>query len=159
MLAATIAEVLRRPRDPAKLREDVLVMRAEMAVHKPPCGPLDVKLARGGLVDLEFLVHYLQLREGTALDTDLGIALDRLCAAGLLPATLRTAYDLLARLLIVVRLVAPDGHYPPEASRTIVARACGLPNWLWLLAAVLSARNAIAASWNTVLNQELEIEE
>ena len=26
-------------------------MRAEMAQHKPPAGPLDVKLARGGLVD------------------------------------------------------------------------------------------------------------
>ena len=34
-----------------------------MAAHKPPRGPLDAKLLRGGLIDLEFLIHYLQLRE------------------------------------------------------------------------------------------------
>ena len=158
-LAATIAEVLRRPRDPAQLREDVLAMRAEMALHKPPSGPLDVKLARGGLVDLEFLVHYLQLRESAGIDPDLGRALDGLGAAGLLPPALREAHDLLARLLVVVRLVAPDGRFPPEASRGIVARACGHPDWAALLAAVHGARRVIAASWNMVLDQDLEIEE
>ena len=158
-LAAMIAEVLRRPRDPATLRDDVLAMRAEMAAHKPPCGPLDVKLARGGLVDLEFLVHYLQLREGTALDPDLGRAIDALGTAGHLPRELRTAHDLLARLLVVVRLVAPDGRFPPEASRPIVARACGMVDWPQLLAAIRTAREAIAASWNTILNQDLETEE
>lgn len=158
-LSAIIAEVLRRPRAPAKLREDVLAMRAEMALHKPPCGPLDVKLARGGLVDLEFLVHYLQLREGTALHPDLGLALDGMAAAGLLPPSLRAAHDLLARLLVVVRLVAPDGRFPPKASRAIVAKACSVADWPALLAAIVSARRAIAASWNTVLNQNLEIEE
>lgn len=158
-LAEIITEVLRRARDPEKLREDVLAMRAEMALHKPPSGPLDVKLARGGLVDLEFLVHYLQLREGTALDPDLGRAIDGLSMAGLLPRTLRAAHDLLARLLVVVRLVAPDGRFPPEASRAIVAMACGSGNWAQLLAAVFSARQAITASWNTILSQELEIEE
>ncbi len=172
-LAAIIADTLRAPRDPVKLRGDVLAMRAEMALHKPPSGPLDVKLARGGLVDLEFLVHYLQLREGpkmannSLLEPDLGLALDKLAAAKLLPPALRpdlqtdlrTAHDLLARLLVVVRLVAPDGCFPPEASRAIVARACGLADWPALLAAVLCARRAVAASWNTLLNQKLEIEE
>ena len=158
-LGSIIARVLRRPRDPAKLREDVLAMRAEMALHKPPCGPLDVKLARGGLVDLEFLVHYLQLRGGTALVPDLGQAIDGLGTAGHLPRELREAHDLLARLLVVVRLVAPDGRFPPDASRPIVAKACGVADWPQLLAAIHSAREAIAASWNTILNQELEIEE
>lgn len=37
-------------------------MRAEMARHKPPAGPLDAKLLPGGLVDLEFTVHVAQLR-------------------------------------------------------------------------------------------------
>ncbi len=158
-LAAIIADVLGRPRDPVKLRADVLAMRAEMAQHKPSAGPLDVKLARGGLVDLEFLVHFLQLRDRTAHDPDLGRAVDGLVAAGLLPAHLRAAHDLLARLLVVVRLVAPDGRYPPEASRAIVAHACGLADWLGLLAAVLAARRAIAASWHTVFGEKLEIHE
>ena len=57
---------------PTTLRADVLRMRAEMAAHKPPRGILDAKLLRGGLVDLEFLVHFLQLRERTGFDPDLG---------------------------------------------------------------------------------------
>jgi glutamate-ammonia-ligase adenylyltransferase len=72
---------------------------------------------------------------------------------------LRAAHDLLARLLIVVRLVAPDGRYPPEASRAIVAKACGLADWPELLSAVLAARRDIAACWHTVFDQELEIHE
>lgn len=156
-LSEIIADVLHHPRDPEKLRADVLAMRGEMAHHKPPAGPLDVKLARGGLVDLEFLIHYLQLRERTALDPDLGRAVDGLTAAGLLPPPIRAAHDLLARLLIVVRLVAPDGRYPPEASRAIVARACGLADWHGLLIAVLAARREIAACWHAVFGEELEI--
>jgi glutamate-ammonia-ligase adenylyltransferase len=134
-------------------------MRAEMAQHKAPSGPLDVKLARGGLVDLEFLVHYLQLRERTALDPHLGRAVAGLGAAGLVPASLHAAQDLLARLLVVVRLVAPDGRYPPEASRAIVARACGEADWPALLGAVLAARREIAACWHTVFGEDLEIGE
>ncbi len=157
-LAAIIGNVLRRPRDPEKLREDVLSMRAEMAKHKPPKGPLDVKLARGGLVDLEFMVHYLQLREGVAIDPQLGDAVRGLGAAGWLPTNLGSAHDLLARLLVVVRLVAPDGGFPPLASRAIVATACGLPDWDGLLAAILEARRAIAAAWRDAFAETLEIE-
>jgi glutamate-ammonia-ligase adenylyltransferase len=158
-LAAIISDVLHTPREPGKLLADVLAMRAEMAQHKAPSGPLDVKLARGGLVDLEFLVHYLQLRERTALDPHLGRAVAGLGAAGLVPASLHAAQDLLARLLVVVRLVAPDGRYPPEASRAIVARACGEADWPALLGAVLAARREIAACWHTVFGEDLEIGE
>lgn len=162
-LRAIIDRMLHAPRDPAKLREDVLHMRGEMARHKPPKGPLDVKLARGGLVDLEFIVHYLQLREHAGLDPDLGRAIEALSAAGLLPPDLRAAYDLLVRLLIVVRLVAPDGMFPPEASRCIVANACfperGGGDWNALLDAVRQARQRIAAAWQQVFDEELEIEE
>ena len=64
---AAIEAALRRPRDADRTALDVLEMRARMAEHKPAKGPLDVKLLRGGLVDLEFITHYLQLREGKVL--------------------------------------------------------------------------------------------
>jgi glutamate-ammonia-ligase adenylyltransferase len=139
------------------LRADVLKMRGDMARHKPPKGPLDVKLARGGLVDAEFIVHYLQLREGIAIDPDLGQAIAALAKAGLVPSAMREGHDLLARLLVVVRLVAPDGAYPPEASRGIVAAACGKADWDSLIAAIAVARTMIAAAWQTVFDEPLEI--
>lgn len=155
-LEAIIAGVLNAPRDPAKLRADALAMRAEMAKHKPPKGPLDVKLARGGLVDLEFVVHYLQLRERVALVPQLGEAVDALAAKGLVPGGLRAAHDLLTRLLIVMRLMAPDGAWPPEASRAIVARACGYGDWHSLLAGVEDARACVAVAWAGAFGIELE---
>ncbi|EGD57238.1 glutamate-ammonia-ligase adenylyltransferase [Novosphingobium nitrogenifigens DSM 19370] len=155
-LARIVQSVLCMPRDPEKLRADVLKMRGDMARHKPPKGPLDVKLARGGLVDCEFIVHYLQLRERIAIDPDLGEAIAMLAEAGHVEAALGDAYALLARLLVVVRLVAPDGAYPPPASRAIVARACDQADWDSLLAAIATARETIAAAWRETFAEDLE---
>ncbi len=158
-LCAIIRRVQDAPRDPAKLRADVLEMRVTMAEHKPPKGPLDVKLARGGLVDIEFMVHFLQLHAHLAHTPDLGEAVRVLEEEGLLPSGLRAAHDLMTRLLVVVRLVAPDGMYPPEASRGIVARACGCDDWDGLLSAVLAARRQVCLGWRQVFGIELEVEQ
>src|SRR3546814_11071899 len=99
-------------------------MRGEIAQHKPPGGVLDAKLLRGGLVDLEFLVHYLQLRDHVGLDADLGAAIDALAKAGLIARELRAAHDLMTRLLVSARLLAPDLALPPQAAALALARAC-----------------------------------
>ena len=157
-LRQSIQQVLDLPSDPEKLRTEVLDMRATMAEHKPPKGPLDVKLARGGLVDIEFMVHFLQLRDRIARTPDLGEAVLTIENSGLFPAGIHAAHDLLTRLLVVVRLVAPDGMFPPEASRGIVALACGLDSWDSLLQAVLAARRQVAQAWQQVFDIALEIE-
>src|SRR5262249_4037859 len=77
---AVIAEAPGRPPDDARLTADVVAMRGEIATHKPPNGELDVKLAPGGLVDLEFTVQLLQLRHQTALVPSLDAALAMLVA-------------------------------------------------------------------------------
>ncbi|WP_225009747.1 bifunctional [glutamate--ammonia ligase]-adenylyl-L-tyrosine phosphorylase/[glutamate--ammonia-ligase] adenylyltransferase [Novosphingobium percolationis] len=157
-LDGIVSGALTRTRDPATLRADVLSMRTEMAKHKPGKGPLDVKLLRGGLVDIEFMVHFLQLRDHVALEPGLGEAVSALEGAGLLPRGLREAHDLMARLLVVVRLVAPDGGYPPQASCEIVARACGLARWGELLDAITAMRQRVAQAWGAVFGETLEIE-
>jgi glutamate-ammonia-ligase adenylyltransferase len=58
---AAIAEILSRPRDAEKTIEDVLTMRALMAKERPPRHPFDLKLAPGGLIDLEFIAQSAQL--------------------------------------------------------------------------------------------------
>ncbi len=57
-------EVLRLPRDPVKLCADVIAMRDRMAEthHGPGGGEFDLKHDRGGIVDIEFMVHYAALR-------------------------------------------------------------------------------------------------
>ena len=71
------------PRDPAKVRNDATLMRAEMERHKPPRSTLDVKLGPGGLVDLEFAVHVLQLTRHVGLDPRLDVALEQPGGGGL----------------------------------------------------------------------------
>lgn len=156
-LADVILQALTAPRDAAKLRADVLEMRATMATHKPAKGPLDAKLARGGLVDLEFVVHYLQLREGKALIPHLGDAVRELVAAGMLPDSLIDAHDGMARLLVAARLLAPDAQVPPPAAREVLAKACGCGDWNGVLESLDRARRAVAGAWQAVLGQKLEI--
>lgn len=156
-LEAIIHRVLTRPRDAAKLKADVLDMRATMASHKPAKGPLDAKLARGGLVDVEFIVHFLQLGHGTALDPDLGAAVRALVAAGLLDAAMIEACDSLARLLVATRLLAPDAADPPAAAQGVLARACGCGDWDSLKASFAAARRTVASAWLATFDEDLEI--
>ena len=155
-LQRIIDAVLRQERDPVQLRADVLKMRGEMAAHKQPSGPLDAKLRRGGLVDCEFLVHFIQLRERTGFDPDLGGAIEALTAAGLLPRDFRARYDLLSRLLVAARLLAPDGQPPAGAARQALAAACRAEDLPALLQAADEARQGIIEVWAETFGETLE---
>ncbi|HUD28871.1 MAG TPA: bifunctional [glutamine synthetase] adenylyltransferase/[glutamine synthetase]-adenylyl-L-tyrosine phosphorylase [Novosphingobium sp.] len=156
-LAGIVRAVLTEPREPGKLRADVLEMRAKMARHKPAKGPLDVKLLRGGLVDLEFIVHFVQLREhGPALHPDLGEAVRDLAAAGLLPAALIGAHDALTRLLVAGRLLAPDAQEPGAAACMALVHACGYGDWATLEQGLAEARAHVAAAWLAAFGETLE---
>jgi glutamate-ammonia-ligase adenylyltransferase len=151
-----VDEALHRARDPDALRADVLKMRGEIAANKRPAGPLDAKLQRGGLIDCEFIVHYLQLRERTGFSPDLGLAIAALSGAGLLPAGFRAQHDLLARLLVAARLLAPDCQPPPDGAQQVLAAACGAADFAGLLRAVDAARHGVAVTWAETFGEELE---
>ncbi len=53
-------DILTRPRDLTELRRDIIDMREKMFATHPPHED-DVKYARGGVVDVEFIVQYLIL--------------------------------------------------------------------------------------------------
>ncbi len=58
---AAIHQALIQPRERAKLAADVLEMRARIEKDKGTDDIWDLKMVRGGLVDLEFIAQYLQL--------------------------------------------------------------------------------------------------
>jgi [glutamine synthetase] adenylyltransferase / [glutamine synthetase]-adenylyl-L-tyrosine phosphorylase len=149
---AIIADVLKTPRDAATLARDIVSMRRDMTTHKPPLGPLDVKLQPGGLVDLEFTVHYHQLARGVGLFPGLPAAINALIDACYVGVGLRDAHDLLTRLIVTLRLVSPHMEPPGPATRAIVARACGAADWDALLAQIDTARQCIQAEWQVVLD-------
>jgi glutamate-ammonia-ligase adenylyltransferase len=147
---AIIDTTLRRPRDAATLTADAVKMRGDIATHKPPVGPLDVKLIEGGLVDAEFTVQLLQLCSKVGLVPDLAEAISALEEAGLIADGFGDAFALLTRMLITLRLVAPDSTEPAEASRALVAARCGLADWPALLAAYAAARLLVSREWRRV---------
>ncbi|HMU63144.1 MAG: bifunctional [glutamate--ammonia ligase]-adenylyl-L-tyrosine phosphorylase/[glutamate--ammonia-ligase] adenylyltransferase [Nitrosomonas sp.] len=55
-------EILCKPRDLAKLKQDILMMREKMLdAHPNPTSLFDIKHDRGGIIDVEFMVQYLVL--------------------------------------------------------------------------------------------------
>ncbi len=156
-LERIVQGVLTMPRDPDKLRADVLEMRGTMARHKPGKGPLDVKLARGGLVDIEFVTHYLQLRDHLALVPAIPVALAELVKAGRLPAGIQAAHGVLGRFLIAARLLAPDAEAPPPAACQVLAKACQCGDWQAMLAALGESRGTVAQAWAATFGETLEI--
>ncbi len=146
-VAAIIRGVLEGERPVRGVVADARSMRAEMAAHKPPAGPLDAKLLPGGLVDLEFAVHVVQLVNRTGFDPNLGAAIDRLVEQGLAPPALRAAHDVLTRLLVTLRLVAPDATPPGPATEALIARAIGVADWAAVIATLVSTRQEVRGFW------------
>jgi glutamate-ammonia-ligase adenylyltransferase len=149
-LQRVIAATLARPRDGARVTADAVRMRHDIARHKPPQGPFDIKRGPGGLIDLEFAVHTLQLGTGIGLHPHLEDAIADLLAAGLVTADTDPDLRLLTRMLVMFRLVSPAGREPPEATREVVAQACGLADWNALLEAHDAARQRISELWARV---------
>ena len=151
-LQAVIDSVLAQPRDPATTRAD------DMAAHKPPKGPLDVKLIDGGLVDCEFAIHAQQLLHSIGFDPRLNVALRQLTAAGLAPPAIAPAMDLMGRMLVTLRLMAPDGQPANDETRARIAHVCGYAaasgGWAALLAAYADARQEVGAWWGAIRTGE-----
>jgi glutamate-ammonia-ligase adenylyltransferase len=149
-VAEIIRDVLHTPRDGDKLRHDIAKMRKDMAAHKPPKGALDVKLLPGGLVDIEFIIHALQLETHDGMQPQLGPAIDALVAAGHLQADFAKAFALMARLLVMVRLIAPDCAAPPEAAQYLIAHSLGFDDWDGLTHALRDYRGVVTHQWHSL---------
>ena len=109
-----------------------------------------MKLGPGGLVDLEFAIHVLQLSTHVGLNPRLDVALEELAAESLVPRDIAAANRLLSRMLVMMRLVAPGDVKPTSETRQLMAEACGAADWNELLAEHDTARQKIGALWNRI---------
>ncbi|OSM05230.1 bifunctional [glutamate--ammonia ligase]-adenylyl-L-tyrosine phosphorylase/[glutamate--ammonia-ligase] adenylyltransferase [Magnetofaba australis] len=87
-----IHDVIAQPRDLATLRDDVHAMRERIYQEKkPPESVIDIKQARGGVVDVEFLIQYLILGHAhthpNVIHRNASRALTAIYRAGLLDQT------------------------------------------------------------------------
>ena len=133
---AEIARRLQERREASTIRRDARDMREKMAATFPDRVMWDLKFARGGLVDIEFIAQTLQLIHAPArpdvLDTNTIAALERLAMADALGGEDARALIGSARLhhaLTQVLRIALDETLKPETAtpglKALLARAGG----------------------------------
>jgi len=157
-----VREILTRPRDNAKTEADVRDMRLRIAAEKGTTDIWDLKQVRGGLVDLEFVVQYLQLIhapvQSDVLYTHTRTAIAKLAEHGALAPhdaqALDTAAELLGDLNGLLRLLADGPFNPASAPRGLkdcLARPGKAPNFAGLEASVRETEEAVLAIFERTL--------
>jgi len=129
-----ICRTLASERDPEKLLADVVDMRRRIAEQHPPRNRWNLKYAEGGLVDIEFAVQYLLLREAhrhpDLPTTETAAAIERMIAKDIVTAVagldMLRALRLAWRIQVLVRLTTSQDDFKPDeaplAIRTLLAR-------------------------------------
>ncbi|HUG61867.1 MAG TPA: bifunctional [glutamine synthetase] adenylyltransferase/[glutamine synthetase]-adenylyl-L-tyrosine phosphorylase [Methylomirabilota bacterium] len=158
VVRATIA----RPREADAIRADVADMRARIQAEKPGSDPFDLKLAPGGLIDVEFIAQALQLlhaAEHPALaSTNTEATLSAAAEAGVLdPAdaeVLIPAIRLYHDVTQVLRL-AVAGPFKraevPGGVLALIARAGGMPTIDALEAQLVETETAVRACFERLI--------
>ena len=158
---AALQAALRRPRDPVAAAADVRAMRSLMTRERPPRGRWDLKLAPGGLVDVEFAAQHLQLRGAAAggpLAVQTGEALRALARAGAAPAgplsDLLDAWELQGALVQLLRLAGDaaslDPAREPAGLRDLLAAAAGEADFAALERRLARSQAAAHAAFEAV---------
>ncbi|WP_374308277.1 bifunctional [glutamine synthetase] adenylyltransferase/[glutamine synthetase]-adenylyl-L-tyrosine phosphorylase [Methylocella sp.] len=161
---AAIRAVLRKPRGDG-LAKEVAQMRALIARTKGDSDPWDLKLAKGGLVDVEFCAQYLVLRHAADLPELISISTPQIVAKagdlGLISprqrAALLAGHALLTNVTQVLRLALERDADPRKASEGVkrrLAAAGEAPTLSALEAALKETRAATRSTFRGVLKHE-----
>jgi len=161
-IEAIIRGVLTRPRDPASTAADVADMRRAIALEKGEDDVWDLKLAAGGLVDIDFIAQYLQLAHASVKPEILSVStlqvLDTAAKLGLLGQSeaeiLRSAARLYHDLTQILRLCV-TGKFNPETAgedlRRVMARAGDAPDFSALEARLRETQSEVRRVFNAIV--------
>ncbi len=156
-----IRAVLMRER-PKTLARDVAEMRKLIASVKGDKDPWDLKLASGGLMDIEFLAQYLQLRHArhhpSLINVSTTAVIKAAATARLIAAedaqTLLGAHLLMTNVMQMLRLTLEPGadpHHASEAVKRRLANAAELPSLEALEGELSETRVKVRAIFKSVL--------
>ena len=161
-VAKAIRDTLTRKRDAATIAREVRKMRALIAHEKGDRNLWDLKLVRGGLMDIEFVAQYLTLAFAHArpeiLDVSTRRAIDKAGRAGLVEAnhveTLVEAHRLYTDATQFMRL-AIAGRFDPKTAASGVKRriaaSAGFPDFEAFVAALDEARKRVREAFEAVV--------
>ncbi|WP_337997234.1 bifunctional [glutamine synthetase] adenylyltransferase/[glutamine synthetase]-adenylyl-L-tyrosine phosphorylase [Oleispirillum naphthae] len=161
-VGAIVRATLTVPRDADRLLADVAEMRARMRKSISGAGPWEAKQRKGGLIDIDFIVQYLQLRHAAEmpeiLDGGPAAALALAGRRGLIPAA--TAEDLLAArrfwntVQMILRLTMAETFGEddlPSGLRDVLCRATGAVDFSGLKQQMETMAEKTAAAFGLIV--------
>jgi glutamate-ammonia-ligase adenylyltransferase len=163
-IANVIGSVLASKRDTKRLLVDVADMRRRIANENPRPSLWDLKNRRGGLIDLEFIVQYLVLREAASSPQLLGRGTEQAlrtlgAAEALPPQAQRELLDALALLHHVQALLTllRDGlsgeETFSEADAATLARCAGVVDFARLDADITAAARRVRGWYRRLIEE------
>ncbi len=161
---AAMRSILAKPRPAKGLTEDVTEMRRLIETEKGADDPWDIKTARGGLIDVEFIAQYLQLRHAGEqpglLNPSTDAALSAAAEAKLLSRAqadiLLPAFRLYQTLIQIIRLCLDEPFHSdtaPEGLKALLARATALPDFARLQAHLVETQGAVRAVFAKIVGK------
>ncbi|MBN8530793.1 MAG: bifunctional [glutamine synthetase] adenylyltransferase/[glutamine synthetase]-adenylyl-L-tyrosine phosphorylase [Alphaproteobacteria bacterium] len=155
--------VLLRPREESTLRKHVLDMRERVERQHGTRDPWDVKYVRGGVIDIDYIVQYLQLLHGaehpSIVAADTQVALIRMRKAGLLTDSqaqeLSEASYFLRHLQALLRLTSGN-HFREETVqpglKRLLAELTELPDFEAVREHLLAVENTVIKYYGDFIN-------
>jgi glutamate-ammonia-ligase adenylyltransferase len=162
-----IARALRADRDPGMIARDVLEMRQAIADERGDGERWDIKNAKGGLIDIEFLAQYLSLvyaeQHPEILDTQTARVIERARGLSLIEKAdgelLGEAVTLYHNLTQILRLCVNGPFEPAKAAPgllALLARAGGLPDFTTLNAHLADMEEKVREAFERILSAAAE---
>ena len=159
-----IRAVLVKPRDDAALVREVANMRARIDKERRTENLWKLKHVRGGLLDIEFIAQYVQLREASRHPEILAPETDRvfelLARFGVMveedAAELAEAARLLRRLQALLRLtvgVSRDADQYPAGVRDALAKAAGVETFDEVKERLMKTEASVRAHYTRYVQQ------
>ncbi len=158
----SIATVLARSRDPQALAKSVRDMRALIAQEKGESNPWDLKLAAGGVIDVEFIAQYVVLRGAETfpevMQVDSAAAIAQAGRCGMMPLAdaelLVEAHRLYSTVTQMMRLTV-EGEFDPKVIAKGVLRriaaAADCPDFARLERQLSETRQAVRKLFTRML--------
>ncbi len=157
-----IIEQITRPREAQKLIEDVLAMRGRIEKEHGSHNPWDIKYARGGLMDIDFIAQYLALyhapktsgsRAGSAIEV-----LAWLARAGRLPTSVANelieADRFMGQIFNMLRLCCDrrfDEATAQQGLKKLLVECVGASDFESLKTKLMAVEQSVFSHYNALL--------
>ena len=158
----SIVLALARQRNDAELRRSVREMRGLIAQEKGDANIWDLKLVKGGVMDIEFLAQYLSLRHAAdhpaILDVETHAVIRKAGELGLVPPAdgerLVAAHRLYTAMMQTMRLATEGAFDPAHMASGVLRRitaAADLPDFRLVEGLMAETRREIRAIFDRML--------